>query len=350
MTWSLARVIGAIVGAVAVASTALLLAFPSSAPAQKNAPPTGASKEAAPGAAPKEEAPAATPTELPPGYIGSEICQGCHEDQSKTFSKTKMGRLFLHQPRNSTEGLACEACHGPGEAHAAAGGGKGVGGLITFAKNDKTPITKRNQICLTCHTKGARLFWNGSSHESRDVACTNCHTIMKDVSPKNQLVKETIIETCSTCHLQKRATLMRSSHMPLAVASMSGELREAKMSCASCHNAHGTVTPALLKEPSLNQTCFACHAEKRGPFLWTHPPVVESCANCHDPHGSNHEYMLKISKPRLCQQCHTESGTHQSKPFGRDTNSLKFVMGRSCTTCHANIHGSNHPAGVFFTR
>jgi hypothetical protein len=54
-----------------------------------------------------------------------------------------MGRLFLHQPRNSTEGLACEACHGPGEAHSAAGGGKGVGGLITFAKNDKTPITKR---------------------------------------------------------------------------------------------------------------------------------------------------------------------------------------------------------------
>ena len=121
MTWSLSRIVGAIVGAAAVASIAVLVAFPSSAPAQKDAPPAGASKEAAPDAAPKE----AAPSELPPGYIGSEICEGCHEDQSKTFSKTKMGRLFLHQPRNSTEGLACEACHGPGEAHVAAKGGKG---------------------------------------------------------------------------------------------------------------------------------------------------------------------------------------------------------------------------------
>jgi len=25
-------------------------------------------------------------------------------------------------------------------------------------------------------------------------------------------------------------------------------------------------------------------------------------------------------------------------------------MGRACVNCHANIHGSNHPAGKFFTR
>ena len=70
---------------------------------------------------------------------------------------------------------------------------------------------------------------------------------------------------------------------------------EGKMSCSSCHNPHGSITPALLKEPSLNDTCFTCHAEKRGPFLWEHAPVVESCTNCHDPHGSNHDKMLKLS-------------------------------------------------------
>jgi len=59
--------------------------------------------------------------------------------------------------------------------------------------------------------------------------------------------------------------------------------------------------------------------------------------------------MLKISKPRLCQQCHVET-QHPTRPYGRDTGSLKFVLGRSCTTCHANIHGSNHPAGFAFTR
>ncbi len=287
-------------------------------------------------------APSPAAAEPPPGYVGAETCQACHEEQSKKFSHTKMGRLFLHQPRNSTEGLACENCHGPGQAHVDAGGGKGAGGIISFAKDDKTPIEKRNAICLSCHTKGSRLFWQGSAHESRDVACTGCHKVMEDISPKNQLARETVLEMCGTCHLQKRAQQMRSSHMPL---------REGKMTCTSCHNPHGTVTPALLKEASLNQTCYTCHAEKRGPYLWQHPPVVESCANCHDPHGTNHEYMLKISKPRLCQQCHIDSNAqHSTKPFGRNTDSLKFVLGRSCTDCHANIHGSNHPAGFLFTR
>jgi len=320
MSRRLSTVLGVIAGAAVVLAVVILLALPSPAPAQKAAP--------------------AAAAEPPAGYAGADTCKGCHAEQYEKFSHTKMGRLFLHQPRNTTESLGCENCHGPGKAHADAGGGKGVGGLITFAKNDTTPVEKRNGVCLTCHTKGNRVFWTGSAHQSRDVACTNCHRIMENVSSKAQLAKETEIETCGTCHVQKRAATLRSSHMPL---------REGKMTCTSCHNPHGTVTPALLKENSLNDTCYACHAEKRGPFLWTHPPVQESCANCHDPHGSNHEKMLKLAKPRLCQQCHIES-RHPTSPYGTDPASLKFVLGKSCTNCHVNLHGSNHPSGFAFTR
>jgi DmsE family decaheme c-type cytochrome len=284
--------------------------------------------------------PSPGPATPPPGHVGAETCKGCHEEQFRKFSETKMGRLFLKQARNTKERLGCESCHGPGQAHVDAGGGKGVGGMITFARNDKTPVETRNGKCLACHTKGARVFWQGSPHEARDVACTNCHRVMEDVSARSQLARSTEIETCGTCHLQKRATTMRSSHMPL---------REGKMTCTSCHNPHGTVTPALLRENSPNDTCYRCHAEKRGPFLWVHAPVNESCQNCHDPHGSNHESMLKVAKPRLCQQCHIES-RHPTNPYGRDTGSLKFVMGRACVSCHAVIHGSNHPSGFAFTR
>ena len=292
-----------------------------------------------PRSAPAQKAPEAA-ADLPAGYAGAETCKGCHEEAWQKFSRTKMGRLFLFQARNTRESLACENCHGPGRAHAEAGGGKGVGGMITFAKNDPTPIEQRNQMCLTCHTKGTRVFWKGSAHDTRDVACTSCHRVMEDHSPRGQLAKSTEIETCGTCHQQKRAAQLRSSHMPL---------REGKMSCSSCHNPHGTVTPALLKENSPNDNCFRCHTEKRGPFLWQHAPVVENCASCHDPHGSNHERMLKVAKPRLCQQCHIES-RHPTSPYGRDTGSLKFMMGSACLNCHVNIHGSNHPAGFAFTR
>ena len=291
-------------------------------------------------AQPPTAEPPTAKSSLPAGYVGAETCKACHEEAFQNFAKTRMGRLFLHQPRDAKEAGACETCHGPGQAHVEAGGGKGKGGLITFARKDPTPVAQRNQICLDCHAKGTRIFWRGSAHESRDVACTSCHRLMDNASPKHQLARATEIETCGTCHLQKRAQQMRSSHMPL---------REGKMTCTSCHNPHGSVTPALLKEQSLNDTCFTCHAEKRGPFLWSHQPVVESCANCHDPHGTNHDAMLKLPKPRLCQQCHTESG-HVSRPFGRDTGSQKFVMGRSCNDCHVAVHGSNHPAGFRLTR
>ena len=77
--------------------------------------------------------------------------------------------------------------------------------------------------------------------------------------------------------------------------------------------------------------------------------LFRSCTNCHDPHGSNHERMLKVAKPRLCQQCHIET-RHPTNPYGRDAASLKFVLGRACNSCHVNIHGSNHPSGFAFER
>jgi DmsE family decaheme c-type cytochrome len=315
----------AILGGVGVLLLLFVLAFPSSSLAQQASPKPAAAAQAT------------------DGYVGSDTCKGCHEELDQKFARTKMGRLMLGHPRNTKEGLGCEGCHGPGKAHVDAGGGRGVGGLITFAKNDRTPVEKRNAVCLQCHQKGARLFWQGSQHESRDVACTNCHKIMEDVSPKFQLAKETVLDTCGQCHQQKKAQAMsRSSHMPL---------REGKMTCTSCHNPHGTVTPALLREPGLNETCYRCHTEKRGPFLWIHAPVQESCANCHEPHGSNWEKMLKAAKPRLCQQCHSPGSGHPSNMYGRgDTASLKFVMGHQCTNCHALIHGSNHPSGAVFER
>jgi DmsE family decaheme c-type cytochrome len=319
------RLLAGIASAAAVFCAGIILGLPFSSLAQQPAKPAVA---------------AAAPADS--NYVGAEVCKACHDEAFSKFSKTKMGRLFLLQARSPKEANACESCHGPGKAHVDAGGGKGKGGLITFAKDDKTPVEKRNQVCLGCHAKGARLFWQGSAHESRDVACTNCHKIMEQVSPKAQLAKATEIETCGTCHLQKRAQTMRSSHMPV---------REGKMTCTSCHNPHGTVTQTLLKENGVNETCYSCHPERRGPFLWAHAPVQESCVNCHDPHGSNWEKLLKAAKPRLCQQCHSPGSGHPTNMYGRgDTASLKFVMGHQCTNCHAIIHGSNHPSGKFFER
>src|SRR5215467_12624434 len=83
MSRRLWAVLGVLAGTAAVLLVVGLRVFPAPALAQRVA-----------------QAPAATPAELPPGYVGSETCKGCHAEQWNKFSKTKMGRLFLHQPRN----------------------------------------------------------------------------------------------------------------------------------------------------------------------------------------------------------------------------------------------------------
>ena len=174
--------------------------------------------------------------------------------------------------------------------------------------------------------------------KSRGLACTNCHTIMQHVSIKYQLKTVFEPDTCFQCHKDRRAQMYRSAHMPV---------REGKVVCSDCHNPHGSATAALLREPSINETCYKCHAEKRGPFLFEHAPVRENCENCHDPHGSVNEYLLKVSRPRLCVECHFGNG------FGHGQTSGPLAtqtMSRSCQNCHTMIHGSNSPSGALFQR
>ena len=272
------------------------------------------------------------------GYVGDAACLPCHESVGAPFAETIHAKVLNEKVARAPEHAnSCESCHGPGLAHVEAKGGKGVGSLLAFRAENPEAIALENDACLGCHAKAERLHWSGSAHESRDVACTTCHVVMKNVSDRHQLARKTETELCTSCHLVKRGQMFRNSHMPV---------REGFMSCTSCHNPHGTVGDALLRQDTVNDNCYSCHAEKRGPFLWEHPPVNENCLNCHEPHGSTREAMLKLSKPRLCQQCHVAS----RHPSEARLPGNRFVIGSSCVQCHSNIHGSNHPSGFAFTR
>ena len=281
----------------------------------------------------------------PATYLGNEVCKACHTAQFETFSQTMMGKIFLFNARNEKERQACESCHGPGSNHVAAGGGRGVGGLVSFRKDAGESAKVQNEVCLSCHQRGIQTYWDASPHAGRGIACVNCHTIMEKTSPKYQLAKvgdKTVFfnkqaqtEVCLQCHLQRKAQLQRSSHMPL---------REGKITCTDCHNPHGTPNPSQLIQTSVNENCYTCHTERRGPFLFEHPPVFDNCTNCHDPHGSVNERLLKVRVPRLCNECHNSTHGLRNGP------NAYYFFNRSCTNCHSQIHGSNNPSGMFFQR
>ncbi len=54
--------------------------------------------------------------------------------------------------------------------------------MILYGRKSKSTAAEKNATCLQCHEKTARTLWAGSTHESRNVACTDCHTVMHDVA------------------------------------------------------------------------------------------------------------------------------------------------------------------------
>jgi DmsE family decaheme c-type cytochrome len=273
-------------------------------------------------------------------------CQGCHEKAlNPVFEKTAHSKLAE----------SCAKCHQAVGEHAKAQMNGDAKGPTPSMKN--LSAQQVTSTCLTCHEKAGQQNYRTSMHDRRNVACTACHSIHSPKTPKAQLKTATDSETCYTCHKAIRAKEQRTSHHPV---------REGKLSCSSCHNPHDGSSPKLIKGDSVNELCYTCHAEKRGPFLFEHAPVRDDCVSCHEPHGSNHKRLLAQKLPNLCWNCHLTGSGHfgsgdnystekgvpvapTGAPSGYPTVNSRFLE-KSCANCHINIHGSNSPSGAFFVR
>ena len=286
---------------------------------------------------------------------GDAKCTRCH-DEGDDYPVLAIGQT-PHGVKADGRTPTCTSCHGESDAHVtnAGSGGKRPLPDVLFRGKSKSDADKVNGQCLNCHQAGLRMHWAGSRHQMENVACTSCHQVH---APHDKvLAKATQPEVCFACHKTERAQAHKISHHPIL---------EGKVVCADCHNPHGSTGPKLLVKDSVNDTCYTCHAEKRGPFLWEHQPVTDDCTNCHTPHGSNTSPLLKVRAPWLCQECH--SGDHGKNIYsganlpGGNATTINGLQGpanrsppaqlnaRACMNCHVLVHGSNHPAGAKFQR
>ncbi len=271
-------------------------------------------------------------------YMGEEVCKSCHPTQHDQITQESHGQAS--DARTPFAANSCESCHGPGEKHV----GIIKGGLVAFAGENPSPIETQNNMCVQCHQGGSMTQWHSSLHETENIACSACHSMHK---PDLSMDRTTEAEVCYTCHNDIRAlTYQRSTH----------PIRVAKVICSDCHASHGSNGPFALKQLTLNENCYDCHAEKRGPYLWEHNPVTEDCSLCHRTHGSNHPFLLTVQGPQLCQQCHAQiapDGTGHVRAFSdyydKDPKRGRVTLGRNCANCH-KVHGSNHPSGVNLLR
>lgn len=259
----------------------------------------------------EEEKPAAE-------YVGSDMCVVCHQDIGESFPKTAHGPALMDEARPPSQ-RGCEACHGPGSLHVEGGGGKGVGGLRTFAA--ATPASERSAVCLTCHAGNTQLqAFRDSEHAALGVACMDCHSA--HAATHTPLLRAQPPTLCYRCHVEVRTSFALPEHH---------KVNEGVVGCLDCHNPHGTRNFAALRGTN-NETCFRCHGEYQGPWVFEHAAVLsEGCVRCHVPHGGTNRHLLRYQQvAQLCYECHTVTPDFHVQP--------NF---RQCTNCHVSIHGSN---------
>jgi DmsE family decaheme c-type cytochrome len=278
------------------------------------------------------------------------VCAECHEQSHRSTMMT------AHGVKNDASGSACQSCHGDAAEHVK-DSNKPLRNDVLGSK--KATAEQKSEVCLTCHAGQRQMaFWASGKHRKADVSCIDCHSVHQDAgagnpkmlkasnaavaAPLANTVRNLAYKTCVSCHRDVRSDIMKPSHHPII---------EGKVGCHDCHDPHGALTPVMLKAESYQDLCVSCHADKRGPWIHEHPPVMENCATCHTPHGSSHNRLLAQKPPALCADCHPGGHTHGLYD-GRGTiagvlpSNIRFE-GSGCVGCHRQIHGSNAPPSAF---
>lgn len=154
--------------------------------------------------------------------------------------------------------------------------------------------------CAVCHKEHTLADYTHGPVEMKE--CSTCHAWSAE--KKAVVVESGVPATCATCHADQAAAADTAA-APHAVAS----------ECTTCHSPHSSDRKHLLKD-DVDRLCSSCHEG----FTLNHPvgrhPVrfstiaatgeEISCASCHNPHGSaNPKLLVAPNKSvELCAKCH----------------------------------------------
>ncbi|MBP6965564.1 MAG: hypothetical protein KBC96_14300 [Armatimonadetes bacterium] len=228
------------------------------------------------------------PQELPPDKL-ADMCLKCHTGEHVTLWHTSV------HARAKMSCIKCHDVHKPGQQQ-----------LLSDLENARlsveglTRAIKQTDLASNIPAEGSQEKL-ASVQKVRDLQAglEKARKELKGAETAYRRNAEPYV--CYDCHKAQEVRTRMPSHHPI---------HEGKFNCSDCHNAHGGPNGMLAKE-TVNETCRTCHAEKAGPYVFEHPAVTEDCLNCHDPHGSVQNKLLTQNEPFLCMKCH--SGTHAAR-------------------------------------
>ncbi len=164
--------------------------------------------------------------------VGTALrCFRCH-----STGPVALAEHFEIKP--SEAGVHCEACHGPGRAHAESGG------KAAIQNPKRLTAAQINLLCGACHRQAGDL--------DDDTDWSNAWNIRHEPSYLH------------------RAACFRNSN--------------GRLSCLTCHDPH---QPLKMAAESYDAKCIACHPKT----THTVPVVSRTCVGCHMPQVSTSPYL-----------------------------------------------------------
>lgn len=237
--------------------------------------------------------------DLSPGYAGNnsrfdrEIglsCLACHTGTVDYVPHSKNRYRFI------SEGIDCEKCHGPGQAHIKAiQGGQlidvGVEIDYTIVNPAKLPIQQQFDVCQQCHLQGENVF-HGVESLAEFRPAMDLHQVA-DIFVEVPADPDAFGIASHAQRLQQSACFLQS---------------EGKLTCTTCHNPHKSV--AKTDPQVFVKQCQACHQTGQQPLCAAPPEAQQSmqgnCISCHMPyrgtsdipHVSFHDHYIRVMNPR----------------------------------------------------
>lgn len=214
-------------------------------------------------------------------------CIGCHTTR--------------FDPRDGTyveHAVGCEACHGPGRAHAEAGGGAPIGNPGRWSRDEQ------DLLCASCHVRGkdvtGRFLFAAGYVPGQDLeavyapvrvadAETTRESFLRQFREWSSRLGEGPPPTCETCGID----VGRRAEPPPTMNDY----------CASCHR-FGDDYASHTKHPgSLDLQCLDCHRRFEVPG--------EEEKDVHSPsYFRVHARTSYAGTARSCRECHDDLSQH----------------------------------------
>jgi predicted CXXCH cytochrome family protein len=187
-------------------------------------------------------------------FLGRQVEEGCLNCHASGIGLQPDGKSVSVESPFREGAIACERCHGPGEAHIQnILAGKGPD-KIAIVNPAKLAPERRDSICAQCHLSGeARIDKPGKSDRT--------------FRPGDELADHIVPFVWSSPDPKEFKVI---GHFEGLWQSRCKRMGGDKLWCGTCHNPHVTVDPAQ-KAAYYREKCFTCHTEASFPRTASRP-------------------------------------------------------------------------------